>query len=165
MEKKKDFNRSLFSIFFSYFGPHKKLFIIDMTCAFFVAIVDIAFPLVSRFAMYELLPGKIYKTFFTVMAIMLIAFALRAIFYYLITYIGHTFGIRVEADIREDLYKHFQVLDFDFYDKNRTGKLMNRLTGDLFEITELAHHGPENIPDMPHRAYPRKGIPNSFPDR
>ncbi|MBQ9960379.1 MAG: ABC transporter ATP-binding protein [Firmicutes bacterium] len=145
MEKKKDFNRSLFSIFFSYFGPHKKLFIIDMTCAFFVAIVDIAFPLVSRFAMYELLPGKIYKTFFTVMAIMLIAFALRAIFYYLITYIGHTFGIRVEADIREDLYKHFQVLDFDFYDKNRTGKLMNRLTGDLFEITELAHHGPEDL--------------------
>lgn len=145
MEKQKDFSKSLFNIFFSYFGPHKKLFIIDMCCAFFVAVVDIAFPLVSRFAMYELLPGKIYQTFFTVMVIMLCAFAIRAVFYYLITYVGHTFGIRVEADIREDLYRHFQVLDFDFYDKNRTGKLMNRLTGDLFEITELAHHGPEDL--------------------
>lgn len=145
MDNQKDFNKSLFNIFFSYFGPHKKLFIIDMCCAFFVAVVDIAFPLVSRFAMYELLPGKIYQTFFTVMVIMLCAFAIRAVFYYLITYVGHTFGIRVEADIREDLYRHFQVLDFDFYDKNRTGKLMNRLTGDLFEITELAHHGPEDL--------------------
>jgi len=145
MDNQKDFNKSLFNIFFSYFGPHKKLFIIDMCCAFFVAVVDIAFPLVSRFAMYELLPGKIYHTFFIVMVIMLCAFAIRAVFYYLITYVGHTFGIRVEADIREDLYRHFQVLDFDFYDKNRTGKLMNRLTGDLFEITELAHHGPEDL--------------------
>ena len=85
MDKKKDFNKSLITIFFSYFGPHKKLFIIDMICAFSVALVDIAFPLVSRFAMYELLPGKIYQTFFTVMVIMLVAFALRAIFYYLIT--------------------------------------------------------------------------------
>lgn len=64
---------------------------------------------------------------------------------YIITYWGHQFGIRVEADIRRDLYLHFQELDFDFFDKNRTGKLMNRLTGDLFEITELAHHGPEDL--------------------
>lgn len=79
------------------------------------------------------------------MAITLAAFLLRSVFYYIITYLGHRFGILVEADIREDLYRHFQLLDFDFYDKNRTGKLMNRLTGDLFEITELAHHGPEDL--------------------
>lgn len=132
-------------IFVSYFGTHKKLFILDMSCAFLVAAIDVAFPLVSRFAMYELLPGKLYQTFFTVMTITLIAFLLRSIFYYVITYLGHRFGILVEADIREDLYRHFQVLDFDFYDRNRTGKLMNRLTGDLFEITELAHHGPEDM--------------------
>ena len=132
-------------IFVSYFGTHKKLFILDMSCGFLVAAIDVAFPLVSRFAMYELLPGKLYQTFFTVMTITLIAFLLRSIFYYVITYLGHRFGILVEADIREDLYRHFQVLDFDFYDRNRTGKLMNRLTGDLFEITELAHHGPEDM--------------------
>lgn len=145
MTKEKDFKKSMMRIFLSYFGAHKKLFILDMSCAFLVAAVDVAFPLVSRFAMYELLPGKLYKTFFTVMIITLIAFLLRSVFYYVITYLGHRFGILVEADIREDLYRHFQILDFDFYDRNRTGKLMNRLTGDLFEITELAHHGPEDL--------------------
>lgn len=145
MTKEKDFKKPMMRIFVSYFGAHKKLFILDMSCAFLVAAIDVAFPLVSRFAMYELLPGKLYQTFFTVMTITLIAFLLRSIFYYVITYLGHRFGILVEADIREDLYRHFQVLDFDFYDRNRTGKLMNRLTGDLFEITELAHHGPEDM--------------------
>lgn len=143
--KEKDFNRSIFSIFLSYFGVHKKLFILDMFCAFAVAAVDVAFPLVSRYAMYELLPDKLYSTFFAVMAAVAATFVLRSCLNYIITYWGHTFGIRVEADIREDLYRHLQKLDFDFFDRNRTGKLMNRLTGDLFEITELAHHGPEDL--------------------
>ena len=142
---KKDFHRSLFRIFLSYFLAHKKLFILDMSCAFLVGAIDVAFPLVSRYVMYDLLPDKLYRTFFTVMAIVVAAFLLRAIMNFIITYWGHQFGIRVEADIRRDLYVHFQELDFDFFDKNRTGKLMNRLTGDLFEITELAHHGPEDL--------------------
>ena len=97
--------------------------------------------------MYDLLPGKLYQTFFTVMIIMAVAFGLRALFYYVITFLGHRFGICVEADIREDLYQHFQEL-VSIFDKNRTGKLMNRLTGDLFEITELAHHGPRGSADI-----------------
>lgn len=144
-KKKRNFNKSLISIFFSYFGAHKKLFIIDMSCAFVVAMIDVAFPLVSRFAMYELLPGKLYKVFFTLMIVTAITFCIRAVFQYIITFFGHIFGIRVEADIRDDLYKQLQQLDHEFYDKNRTGKLMNRLTGDLFEVTELAHHGPEDV--------------------
>lgn len=143
--EKRDFNRSIFKVFISYFRAHRKLFILDMSCAFAVAAVDVAFPLVSRYAMYELLPEKLFIAFFTVMAIAAAVFALRAVLNYIITYWGHTFGIRVEADIREDLYRHLQQLDFDFFDRNRTGKLMNRLTGDLFEITELAHHGPEDL--------------------
>ena len=143
--KESYFNRSIFSIFLSYFGAHRKLFILDMICAFAVAAVDVAFPLVSRYAMYELLPKNMYKAFFAVMAVVTAAFIVRALFNYIITFWGHTFGIRVEADIREDLYRHLQRLDFDFFDRNRTGKLMNRLTGDLFEITELAHHGPEDL--------------------
>lgn len=144
-KKEKDFNKPLLSIFLSYFGAHKKLFLIDMSCAFIVAMIDIAFPLVSRFAMYELLPGKLYRVFFTLMLITAITFCLRAVFQYIITFFGHIFGIRVEADIRDDLFRQLQRLDHDFYDKNRTGKLMSRLTGDLFEVTELAHHGPEDI--------------------
>ena len=145
MEKKKDYHQPVLQIFLSYFGPHKKLFLMDMSCAFLVAAIDVLFPLVSRYCMYELLPEKIYSTFFLLMAIAAGAFAVRAVLHYIITYLGHTFGIRVEADIRKDLYRHYQELEFDFFDQNRTGKLMNRLTGDLFEITELAHHGPEDL--------------------
>lgn len=145
MREKKDYSGSVLSIFLSYFLPHKKLFLLDMSCAFLVAAIDVAFSLVSRHAMYELLPEKAYTAFFVIMGVAAGAFLLRAFFNYVITYLGHTFGILVEADIREDLYCHFQELEFDFYDKNRTGKLMSRLTADLFEITELAHHGPEDL--------------------
>ena len=137
--------RGLLRIFLGYFKPHRKLFALDMFCAFLVAAVDLAFPLVSRNAMNELLPHDLYGTFFTVMGIMAAAYLLRALLYYVICYWGHTFGIRVEADIRRDLFKHMQTLGYGFYDRNRTGQLMSRLTTDLFEITELAHHGPEDL--------------------
>jgi ATP-binding cassette subfamily B protein len=116
-----------------------------MICAVTVSAVDLAFPLISRKVMYDMLPDRLYRTFFTVMAIVACAYVLRSLCYFVMTYWGHTFGVRVEADIRRDLFEHFQELDFAFYDKNRTGNLMNRLTGDLFEITELSHHGPEDL--------------------
>lgn len=130
---------------FRYFKPHRKIFVLDMTCAIMIAFIDLAFPLVSRTAMYELLPQSKYRTFFVVMAIVAVAYVLRSGCYYIMTYWGHTFGIRVETDIRADLFNKLQSLDFEFYDKNRTGTLMSRLTSDLFEITELAHHGPEDL--------------------
>lgn len=132
-------------IFLSYFRPHKKLFLLDMSCAVIVSLIDLAFPLVTRKAMYDLLPEQKYRAFFLIMAAMIAAFALRAILYYVIAYWGHTFGIRVEADIRRDLFIHMQELDISFFDCNRTGQLMSRLTSDLFELTELAHHGPEDL--------------------
>lgn len=144
--KRKDFqNWGVMRIFLSYFGPHKKLFILDMCCAFLVAVVDLIYPLVSRSAMYDMLPNHAYITFFTVMAVVVLAYVIRSLMHFIITYWGHTFGIRVEADIRQDLFEHLQTLGFDFFDRNRTGQLMSRLTSDLFEITELAHHGPEDL--------------------
>ncbi len=117
----------------------------DMGAAFFAAAVDVAFPMISRYAMYDLLPDQAYQAFFAVMAIVAGAYLMRSLANYIMTYWGHTFGVRVETDMRSALFSHLQELDFAFYDKNRTGKLMSRLTGDLFEITELAHHGPEDI--------------------
>ena len=137
--------RSPLRIFLSYFKPHWKLFSLDIGCAVLIAMVDLAFPLISRKALYQWLPDKDYRVFFTVMAVVAMAFVLRAGLYYIVTYWGHTFGIRVEADIRRDLFHHMQTLGFDFYDRNRTGQLMSRLTTDLFELTELAHHGPEDL--------------------
>ena len=128
-----------------YFKPHRKLFFLDMICAVLASLIELSFPVISRKAMYDMLPNKAFQTFFTVMAIVAVAYVLRAVCYYVMTYWGHTFGIRVETDMRADLFRHLQTLDFDFYDRNRTGSLMSRLTGDLFEITELAHHGPEDL--------------------
>ena len=135
----------LIRIFLSYFKPHRRLFALDMCCALIVAIVDLAFPMVSRTAMNTLLPQNKFGVFFVVMGTLALAYLVRAVLYYVIAYWGHTFGIRVEADIRRDLFRHMQTLGYDFYDHNRTGQLMSRLTSDLFEITELAHHGPEDL--------------------
>ena len=137
--------RSPLRIFLSYFKPHRRLFALDMTCAFLIALIDLVFPLVSRQAMYTWLPEKQFRVFFIVMAAVVVAYVLRSGLYFVVAYWGHTFGIRVEADIRRDLYHHMQELGFDFYDRNRTGQLMSRLTSDLFELTELAHHGPEDL--------------------
>ncbi len=132
-------------IFLSYFKRHKKLFALDVACACLIAAVDLTFPLITRSALYDMLPGQMYKTFFAVMVGALLCYGLRSFLNFVVAYYGHTFGIRVEADIRSDLFRHMQELSFDFYDRNRTGKLMSRLTSDLFELTELAHHGPEDL--------------------
>ena len=137
--------KSALRIFLSYFRPHRRLFLMDLSCALLISLIDLAFPAVSRWCMYELLPQSAYKTFFAVMGVVFAAFVLRALLTYVICYWGHTFGILVEADIRHDLFRHMQELSFNYYDKNRTGQLMSRLTADLFDITELAHHGPEDI--------------------
>ena len=142
----KDYQRKRpLAIFLHYFKNHKKLFFLDICCAVLISCVDLAFPLVTRTALYDLLPESRYQTFFLVMGIMAGAYVLRGFLQFIVAYYGHTFGIHVEADIRADLFKHLQELGFDFYDKNRTGHLMSRLTSDLFDLTELAHHGPEDL--------------------
>ena len=133
------------SIFLGYFKHHWRLFAADILCAVLIAAVDLAFPMITRSALYDMLPGKMYQLFFTVMVAALGCYVLRSFLNYIVAYYGHTFGIRVEADIRADLFRHMQSMSFDFYDRNRTGQLMSRLTSDLFDLTELAHHGPEDL--------------------
>ncbi len=142
----KDYQRkSPLVIFLSYFKNHKGLFLIDVLCAMLIAAVDLVFPLVTRSALYDMLPNNLFGVFFAVMVAMLGCYLLRSFLNYIVCYFGHTFGIRVEADIRADLFRHMQELNYDFYDQNRTAQLMSRLTTDLFELTELAHHGPEDL--------------------
>ena len=137
--------KSPLRIFLHYFGNHKGLFALDIGCATLIALIDLAFPLVTRKSLYDLLPNGKYGVFFGLMIAAATVYVLRAGLNYIVCYFGHTFGIRVEADIREDLFRHMQELSYDFYDANRTGQLMSRLTADLFELTELAHHGPEDL--------------------
>ena len=142
---KKNHNDNPFKIFISYITGHKDLFAIDMACAIIVSVIDMVFPYISRMSMNRLLPQGLFITFFAVMGIMILAFIFRAVLYYVITVVGHRMGVLVESDMRRDIFTHMQDLSCSFYDKNRTGVLMSRITSDLFEITELAHHGPENI--------------------
>ena len=132
-------------IFLSYIAKQKKLFWIDMSCALLVSVIDLVFPIVSRGAMREMLPQRQYGVFFLVMGLMALAYLGKALLYYVITVLGHRMGVLVEAEMRRDLFEHMQKLSFRFYDQNRTGVLMSRMTSELFDITELSHHGPENI--------------------
>ncbi|MDE6880771.1 MAG: ABC transporter ATP-binding protein/permease [Oscillospiraceae bacterium] len=144
--RRRDFqNQSLLRIFLSYFRPHMGLFLLDMACALLISLVDLSFPYVSRMCLYELIPAHKYQAFAAVIAVVAAAYLLRAGLQYIVCYWGHTFGVLVEADIRRDLFEHLQTLSFRFYDKNRTGHLMSRMTAELFDITELAHHGPEDV--------------------
>ena len=140
-----NYNDKPLKIFFRYIGGQKKLFIIDMICAVLVAAIDLIFPYVSRAAMKTMLPQKMFSAFFAVMAVLVLAFVIKSLLYYVITVVGHKMGVLVESDMRRDVFTHMQDLSCSFYDKNRTGILMSHITSDLFEVTELAHHGPENI--------------------
>ena len=144
-KSKNRFHRSDLAVFFSFFRPHLGLFALDMSCAVAVAVIDLAFPYITRVSMQTLLPEKLYTTFFVIMAAMFAAYILKGVMYYLITVLGHRMGVYIEADMRHAVFNHMQRLSFSFFDRNRTGALMSRITSDLFEITELAHHGPEDI--------------------
>lgn len=141
----KDYTKKPLSIFVDYIRDEKKLFILDMFCAVLVSAVDLVFPYVSKNAMQTYLPQRMFTTFFVVMLILVAAYLLKSLLYYIITVLGHRMGVHIEANMRRDLFRHVQTLGFDYFDRNRTGTVMSRLTSDLFEITELAHHGPENI--------------------
>ena len=143
--KKIDYRDKPLKIFIQYISHHKKLFAIDMTCALIVSVIDLVFPYVSRQSMRSLLPQKMFTAFFVVMGVMVAAYVLKSVLYYIITVLGHKMGVLTEADMRRDLFTHMQDLSCSFFDKNRTGVLLSRVVSDLFEVTELAHHGPENL--------------------
>ena len=151
----KDYQKkSPLRIFLSYFKNHKGLFAVDVLCAVGIAAIDLLFPLVTRSALYDMLPNQMYRTFFIVMAVVVCCYVLRSALNFIVAYYGDTFGIRVEADIRRDLFRHMQELSFDFYDENRTGKLMARLTSDLFELVELASDPYFSEAFMKHMYFP-----------
>ena len=140
-----DYKKHPLKIFFSYYRPHLRLFILDMICALFIAVIDVAFPMFSRFALNTLIPNHQLRIFLILISLLLAGFGLRWLCNWFVSYWGHVFGNRVEQDMRRDVFDHLEKLPFSFYDTNRTGKIMSRATTDLFEITELAHHGPEDF--------------------
>lgn len=131
--------------FFSYYKPYKKLFILDFSCAVFAALLELAFPLAVNRVIDTLLPSKNWTLIVTAVAALFAFYIINSFMQYIVTYWGHLLGLNIESDMRNDLYNHLQKQSFDYYDNERTGKLMSRMTNDLFEIGEVAHHGPEDV--------------------
>ncbi|MDR1307311.1 MAG: ABC transporter ATP-binding protein/permease [Treponema sp.] len=140
-----NYAKSLFSIFAGYYRPHWKLFAADMFCASLISASDLAFPMLTRFALDRFLSAGAFRFFFMLIIAMFLLYLFRMAFTWFVTYWGHTVGAYIEADMRRDLFSRLQQLPFSFYDTNRTGQLMARVTTDLFDVTELAHHGPEDL--------------------
>ncbi|EIZ3944729.1 ABC transporter ATP-binding protein [Listeria monocytogenes] len=131
--------------FFSYYKPYRTLFIIDFGCAVLAAILELAFPVAVNHVIDTLLPGKDFGLIITAALALLFFYIFNTFMQYIVTYFGHMLGLNIETDMRRDLFSHLQKQPFGFYDNQKTGKLMSRMTTDLFEIGEVAHHGPEDI--------------------
>ncbi len=131
--------------FVSYYRPHLGLFILDMVCAILIAALDLVFPVVSKSFINDIIPQGRIRTIYIVTGVLIVLYIVRYIFQYIVNYWGHVVGTRMEYDMRRDIFKHLQVLPFSFFDKTRTGKIMSRIVSDLNQISELAHHGPEDL--------------------
>ncbi|MBD8070096.1 ABC transporter ATP-binding protein [Bacillus sp. PS06] len=131
--------------FFTYYLPHKKLFALDFSSAVFVAILELAFPLAVQWFIDDLLPGQNWSAIVWVSAGLLALYLLSTSLQYVVNYFGHKLGINIETDMRQQLFNHVQKQSFRFFDNTKTGHVMSRITNDLFDIGELAHHGPEDL--------------------
>ena len=131
--------------FISYYKPYLKLFILDLSCAFLIASIDLAFPLITRQFINDIIPNGKLRIFYIFIIALLILAVIRAVLNYIIDYWGHIVGTRMERDMRRDLFEHLQTLSFNYFDNIKTGHLMSRIVNDLREISELSHHGPEDL--------------------
>lgn len=131
--------------FISYYKPYRALFILDFSCAIIAAILELSFPVIVNQVIDKIMPTGNLRLIFMVSAMLLFFYIINTVFQYIVVYFGHKLGTNIETDMRNELFRHFQKQPFSFYDNQKTGKLMSRLTTDLFEISEVAHHGPEDI--------------------
>ena len=131
--------------FLSYYGPHKLLFSLDMGASLLVALSGIVYPVVTRTMLNDLIPNRQYRMIVIYGLTLLVIYLVRMWLNFFIQYKGHMMGTQMQAAMRSDLFTHLEKLPFSFFDQHETGKIMSRMTTDLFDITELAHHGPENL--------------------
>ncbi len=131
--------------FISYYKPHKTLFIIDMICAFLVAAMDLVFPMFTNYLLKDAIPNKNLRTILIFTIVLVLLYVVKLIANYIIDYWGHVMGVRLQYDMRKEVFAHLQTLPFSYFDDNKTGNIMSRIVNDLMDISELAHHGPEDV--------------------
>lgn len=131
--------------FLKYYKPHKKIFFLDMSASFLVSMIGILYPIITRTMLNDLIPDRKYQMIVFFGAGLLILYGIRMLLRYFIQYQGHMMGVKMQAQMRRDMFQHLEKLPYSFYDTHETGKIMSRMTNDLMDISELAHHGPENL--------------------
>lgn len=131
--------------FIKYYKPHLKLFIFDMICAFFVSAIDLIFPIITRKTLNEYIPNEALKAIIIIGCSLFVLYGFRFLLNYFIGYYGHVMGIRIETDMRRDLFHKYQKLDYQFFDDKKTGDLLSNVTTHLHDVSEMSHHAPEDI--------------------
>ncbi len=131
--------------FFQYYKPHKKLFVIDLICSFIISVCNMFYPMIARNIMNDYVPNGNLKLLIVWAIVLAVIYIIKSILTYVVGYWGHVLGVRLQGDMRQDLFRHIQTLPFSFFDENKTGNIMSRIINDLFEVSELAHHGPEDV--------------------
>lgn len=142
---KKENKKGLMRRFIGYYRPHLKLFALDMFCAFLISVFNLAYPFITKEIINNYVPNKLINLLLTGAGVLLAVYVIKAFLNFVLQYWGHIVGLRMQADMRRQLFTHLQRLPFSYFDNNKTGVLMSRVTNDLFEIAELAHHGPEDV--------------------
>ena len=136
---------SMLKRFVHYYKPHKKIFILDLIASFLVAAIGIGYPIITNMLMKDFIPNNNVNGIIIASIILLAIYLVRMLLRYFIQYYGHVMGVKMQAEMRKDMFDKLEKLPYSYYDNHETGKIMSRMTNDLFEISELAHHGPENI--------------------
>ncbi|MCY6957519.1 ABC transporter ATP-binding protein [Clostridium brassicae] len=131
--------------FISYYKPHMKLFVLDLFCAFMVAGIDLFYPMISREIINEIIPNYQLQRLYRIVIILGVLYIVKLLCNYVVDYWGHVVGVRMQYDMRKELFAHLQELPFSYFDDNKTGHIMSRIVNDLMEVSELAHHGPEDL--------------------
>lgn len=131
--------------FFKYYRPYKGLFILDFTCAVLAGLLELVFPVAVNEVIDKIMPQKEFRIILMACCALFLFYILNTVLQYIVVFFGHKLGVNIETDMRKELFAHLQTQPYEYYDNQKTGKLISRLTTDLFEISEVAHHGPEDI--------------------
>ncbi len=131
--------------FFKYYKPHKKLFIFDLICSFIISACNMFYPMIARNIMNDYVPNQNLQLLIVWAIVLAAIYALKCVLTFIVGYWGHVLGVHIQGDMRRDLFRHIETLPFSFFDENQTGNIMSRIVNDLFEVSELAHHAPEDL--------------------
>lgn len=131
--------------FFKYYRPHRRLFAFDLICSFMISACNMFYPMIARTIMNDYVPNGKLRLLITWAIVLACIYALKGVLSFVVGYWGHVLGVRIQGDMRRDLFRHIETLPFSYFDENKTGSIMSRLLNDLFEVSELAHHAPEDL--------------------